>query len=51
MKACPLSLFLFTSLLASCTNVADGPYRHYKVSSVEAIPASQVGGAPYRQHR
>lgn len=44
-----LTLTLFT--LSACNRISQGPYRHYKITNDEAIPASQMGGAPWRQRR
>lgn len=44
-----LTLTLFT--LCACNRISQGPYRNYKVTNDEALPASQIGGAPWRQRR
>ena len=43
-------LLLCTSLflLSSCLHTKSGPYKDYRITNDEAIPASSVGGAPYR---
>lgn len=43
-----LTLSIFT--LNSCNRVNYGPYRNYKITNDEAIPASRVGGAPWQHH-
>ena len=44
------ALFLSTAifLIASCTYTKSGPYKGYSICNDEAIPASSVGGAPYK---
>lgn len=44
-----LSFTLF--LFSSCRYTSHGPYKHYRISHDEAIPASKIGGAPYRNRR
>lgn len=39
-----LTLTLFT--LSACNRISQGPYRNYKITNDEAIPASQIGGPP-----
>ena len=51
MKAAVLLLCTTLGLLSSCKHDPDNPYRNYKVTNDEAIPASKVGGAPYRFRR
>ena len=38
-------------LLSSCRYMSLGPYKHYRLSNDEAVPASKVGGAPWRNKR
>ena len=38
-------------LLSSCRYMTLGPYKHYRLSNDEAVPASKVGGAPWRNKR
>lgn len=49
MKA--LILFLPLFFIVSCNRLSEGEYRNYKVTDDKATPASQYGGAPYRQRR
>ncbi|MBR1981718.1 MAG: hypothetical protein IKA23_03095 [Akkermansia sp.] len=51
MKSAFLFFLAACSLLTSCNQLSLGPYRNYQVTDDEAIPASKVGGAPYRQQR
>lgn len=46
-----LLLCTVACLLSSCQYVNSGPYKGYRVTDDEAIPASKVGGAPYRARR
>lgn len=50
MKA-PVLFALTLMLLASCSRISQGPYKNYKITDDEAIPASKVGGAPWRHRR
>lgn len=34
-----------------CRYMSLGPYKHYRISNDEAVPASKVGGAPWRNKR
>lgn len=36
-------------LLFACKHDPDNPYRNYRVTDDEAIPASRIGGAPYKR--
>ncbi|MBO5684617.1 MAG: hypothetical protein J6R92_06675 [Akkermansia sp.] len=36
-------------LLSSCKYMKSGPYKGYRITDDEAIPASKVGGAPYKK--
>ncbi len=38
-------------LIASCTSTNPGPYKGYSITNDEAIPASTIGGAPYKKKR
>ena len=38
-------------LLVSCNRISQGPYKNYKVTDDEAIPASKIGGAPWIHRR
>lgn len=51
MKTAPLLLLAAFCLLTSCNRYSLGPYRNYKITNDEAIPASNVGGPPWQQHR
>ena len=42
---------LSSCLLSSCRYMSLGPYKHYRISNDEAVPASKVGGAPWRNKR
>lgn len=44
-------LLALCCLLTSCNRFSAGPYLNYQVTDDEAIPASKIGGAPYRQRR
>ena len=48
-----LFLILCTALclLSSCRYTKTGPYKGYRITNDEAVPASSVGGAPYRNKR
>ena len=48
-----LTLFLSAVLcmLSSCTYMKSGPYKGYRITNDEAVPASSVGGAPYKNKR
>ena len=48
-----LSLILCASLylLCSCRYMKSGPYKGYRITNDEAVPASSVGGAPYKNKR
>lgn len=48
MKTAALLLLASFTLLVSCNRYSLGPYRNYKITNDEAIPASKVGGAPWR---
>ena len=45
-----LTLFLCVvfCLLSSCKYMKSGPYKGYRITNDEAVPASSVGGAPYK---
>lgn len=51
MRIITLMLLTGLCLLSSCRHISQGPYRNYKVSNDEAIPASDLGGAPWRKAR
>ena len=38
-------------LLSSCKHTKHSPYKGYHITNDEAVPASSVGGAPYRNNR
>ena len=48
-----LTLFLCVvfCLLSSCKYMKSGPYKGYRITNVEAVPASSMGGAPYKNKR
>ncbi|MBQ5665575.1 MAG: hypothetical protein UHH87_05780 [Akkermansia sp.] len=50
-----MRIFLILSyilcLFTSCRYMSLGPYKHYRISNDEAVPASKVGGAPWRNKR
>lgn len=51
MRYTALFLCMVMCLLSSCRRMSLGPYRNYKISNDEAVPASQYGGVPYRNKR
>ena len=38
-------------LLCSCKYMKSGPYKGYRITNDEAVPASSIGGAPYKKQR
>lgn len=48
MKFLSFALCATLLLLTSCKRFSRNPYRGYKMSDIEAVPASEWGGAPYR---
>ena len=46
-----LTLCCTLCLFSSCRYMTQGPYKHYHISNDEAVPASKVGGAPWRNKR
>ena len=46
-----LTLCCTLYLFSSCRHMTLGPYKHYSISNDEAVPASKVGGAPWRNKR
>jgi hypothetical protein len=51
MTRIALLLCTATCLLCSCRYMKSGPYKGYRITNDEAVPASNVGGAPYRKQR
>ena len=51
MKSSAILLCASLFLLVSCKRISLGPYRNYQVTNDEAVPASKIGGAPYRNNR
>lgn len=51
MKRTALLLCATLCLMTACKRMSLGPYRNYQLTNDEAVPASKVGGAPYRAHR
>ena len=52
MKHFTLFLFVVVSLcLDSCRYMKSGPYKGYRITNDEAVPASNYGGAPYKKQR
>lgn len=51
MKHSLLIIGLILCALNSCNRITIGPYQNYQITDDEAIPASKVGGAPYRKYR
>lgn len=46
-----LTLCCTLCLLSSCRYMTLGPYKHYRISNDEAIPACQVSDAIYPNRR
>ena len=48
-----ITLLLCTAacLLSSCNLINSGPYKGYRMTDDEAVPASRIDGAPYRTRR
>lgn len=48
MKTITVLLLFSFCMLSSCRSMSLGPYKNYRVTDDEAVPACKVGGAPYR---